>query len=421
MNKIERKLYNLITEEGEVVKNKKTGNVYMVKQFDPNKHDKPSPAEIEKAKADNGGQVPKGETPKGKAGEKPEPKGKPAAPTTGGGSGGSSGLKAPPQQKIDKLNPALSKQKAAINKASSGDANQPAPQKIAASDFKSDAEKDKEQQSQSKGPKGVVDKIKLKQLMPGMDTTKKGVNDVPPEARKEAVTAIDKIAADLIKAKETGGKAENTNLCKVSIPGTNLYCDGNKNIPRDEMPQFRGKPEPGSKADKMQRDKNGEVETSQIFDQMLAKEGIKISEPTAVPPDSLKATQSELVGPKVVGMMGVLEKDCNSGKCDEKDAQDYKNITDPIYVSNDGYVVDGHHRWAAIVSHNVKNPDKQIPMNVRVIDDNIDSVIPKANKFAQDIGIAPKSGKEGTQGGPSSAQTKPIAENKIIKLSSLLK
>jgi hypothetical protein len=376
MNSIERKLYqlvNLLTEEGEIVKNKKTGNVYMVKSFDPSKHDKPTPDEVEKTKAAHGGKIPTSDKPTPQAKPSPTPAGQPA------------------------------KQE---------------PKKIAAVDFKSDAEKKKEP---AKGPEGVADKVKLKQLMPGMDTTKKSVNDVPPEARKEAVTAIDKIAQDLIKAKETGGKAENTNLCKVSIPGTNLYCDGNKNIPRDQMPQFRGKPEPGSQADKMPRDKNGEVETSQIFDQMLEKEGIKISEPTAVPPDSLKATQSELVGPKVVGMMGVLDKDCNSGNCNEKDAQDYKNITDPIYVSNDGYVVDGHHRWAAIVSHNVKNPDKQIPMNVRVIDDKIDSVIPKANKFAQDIGIAAKSGKEGTKGGPEAAQTKPLAEKKTLKLSDFIK
>lgn len=399
MNKIERKLYNLITEEGEIVKNKETGNVYMVKKFDPSKHDKPSPAEIEKTKAANGGTIPTGDKPKPAA--KPQPTAKPAGPA---------------EKPTDKPKPGTPPAPTA-----------PVPQKIAAVDFKSGAEKDKEKPEPvqptktSEKPNATTDRARLKDLMPNMDNTKKGVNDVSPEARQEAVTAIDKIAADLIKAKETGGKAENTNLCKVSIPGTNLYCDGNKNIPRDQMPQFRGKPEPGSEAEKMPKDKNGEVETSHVFDKMLADQGIKVSEGTPVPADSLKATQSELVGPKVVGMMGVLDKDCNNQKCDEKNQQDYKNITDPIYVSNDGYVVDGHHRWAAIVSHNVKNPDKQIPMNVRVIDDTIDKIIPKANKFAQDIGIAAKSGKEGTKGGPPAAQTKPIAENKPIKLSSFLK
>lgn len=374
MNKLEKKLYNLICED-DIVKNKKTGNVYKVKQMDPAKHDKPTPAEIEKTKAQHGGKLPTGDSAVDKKAAAPKPA-------------------------------------AAPGKAE--------PKKIGAADFKTDAEKSKEP-AQSNAPKGAVTGDKLKDLMPNMDTSKKSINDVPPEAKKEAVTMIDKIANDLIKAKETGQKAPNTNLCQVTVPGTNLYCDGNKNIPRDQMPQFRGTPEPGSPADKMDRDRNGEVETSQIFDQMLEKEGIGISKPTPVPPDSLKATQSELVGPKVIGMMGVLDKDCNNQKCDEKATQDYKNITDPIYVSNDGYVVDGHHRWAAITSYNIKNPDKQIPMNVRVIDDKIDNVIPKANKFAQDIGIAAKSGKEGTKGGPPAAQKNPVAENKRIKLSSFFK
>lgn len=414
MNRIERKLYELVSilsEEGnpaldkEISYKAKDGTQKKIVARAALRLPKDHPAHVE---ADKIVQQSKATTAKEKPAEKPADKKpaekpsekKPSTPTT------------PAPQKAE-------------------------PVKIAAADFRTDAEKnaekgprpgvdlgksfDKMKDTQKQGPKGVVTGDKLKDLMPGMDTSKKSINDVPPEAKKEAVTMIDKIANDLIKAKETGEKAPNTNLCVVTVPGTNLYCDGNKNIPRDQMPQFRGKPEPGSEADKMQRDKNGEVETSHIFDKMLADQGIKVSKPTPVPPDSLKATQSELVGPKVIGMMGVLDKDCNNQKCDEKDQQDYKNITDAIYVSNDGYVVDGHHRWAAITSHNIKNPDKQIPMNVRVIDDKIDSIIPKANKFAQDIGIAPKSGKEGTKGGPPAAQTKPMAEKKKLSLANLLK
>ena len=54
------KLKSLLAEE-DVVKNKKTGNVYVVQSFDPNKHDKPSPAEIEKTKQANNGVLPKSE------------------------------------------------------------------------------------------------------------------------------------------------------------------------------------------------------------------------------------------------------------------------------------------------------------------------------------------------------------------------
>ena len=52
-----------LLKEDDIVKNKKTGNVYVVKQFDPAKHDKPTPAEVDKAKAANGGQLPQGEQP----------------------------------------------------------------------------------------------------------------------------------------------------------------------------------------------------------------------------------------------------------------------------------------------------------------------------------------------------------------------
>ena len=48
-----------LLKEDDIVKNKKTGNVYVVKNFDPSKHDKPTPAEINKAKAVNGGELPK--------------------------------------------------------------------------------------------------------------------------------------------------------------------------------------------------------------------------------------------------------------------------------------------------------------------------------------------------------------------------
>jgi hypothetical protein len=162
------------------------------------------------------------------------------------------------------------------------------------------------------------------------------------------------------------------------VPGTNLYCDDNLGIPRDEMPQFKGNASPGSRAAGMEADASGEVDTEPVFREMLQQKGIKTLQ-TEVPADKLKATQKDLVGAKVVGMMGALEKDPNHPK-----------ITAPIYVSRDGYVIDGHHRWAAIVAHNAANPDKQIPMKTTVLDQDIKDAIPMANKFAEDMGIAPK-------------------------------
>jgi hypothetical protein len=233
---------------------------------------------------------------------------------------------------------------------------------------------------------------KLKDLMPNADFSNKPLSQVTPIERQQISTIIDKLAELGKQAKEKGEQAPNFNLCQVSIPGTNLYCDGNIGIPREDMPQFKGTPEPGSPADKLPRDNSGEVDTEEFFKDMLNKKGIKVSDPVNVPADRLKATQSELVGVKVAGMEGVLE---------DPNHPAYKKITAPIYVSNDGYVLDGHHRWAAIVAFNAAHPDKQIPMAVRVIDEPIKPLVKRSNAFAEKIGIKPKAADTGVAGGPS--------------------
>jgi hypothetical protein len=329
------KLKDLLREE-EVVKNKKTGNVYVVQKMDPSKHDKPTPAEIEKTKAANGGQIPKSE---------PQPKQTPTSVPT--------------------------------DKPQKG-------QKLGSGDFKSAAETPKD--------KPKTDIPMLKDLMPNANFDRKPLSAVSPIERQQISTIIDKLAELGKQAKEKGEKAPNFNLCQVSVPGTNLYCDGNKGIPREDMPQFKGTPEPGSIADKLPKDENGEADTEEFFKQMLNKQGIKVSEPAAVPADRLKATQSELVGPKVAGMSKVLA---------DPNHPAYGKITAPIYVSNDGYVLDGHHRWAAVVAHNASNPDNQIPMNVRVIDEPIEPLVKRSNKFAEEIGIRAKKADTGAAGGPS--------------------
>ena len=322
------RLKSLLKEEEQVVKNKKTGNVYVVQNFDASKHDKPTPAEIEKAKAANNGQLPKSE---------PQPTQTPknTAPTKPG-------------------------------------------QKLGGSDFKSAAE----------NPKGGG-VPKLKDLMPNADFSNKSLSQVTPIERQQISTIVDKLAELGNQAKQKGEKAPNFNLCQVSIPGTNLYCDGNKGIPREDMPQFKGTPEPGSIADKLPKDASGEADTEEFFKKMLENNGIKVSEPTSVPPDRLKATQSELVGVKVAGMSKVLA---------DKNHPAYGKITAPIYVSNDGYVLDGHHRWAAVVAHNASNPKNQIPMNIRVIDEPIIPLVKRSNKFAEEIGIRAKAADTGAKG-----------------------
>ena len=213
---------------------------------------------------------------------------------------------------------------------------------------------------------------------------------IPNNDLEKFNTDINKVAKIVQRAKAKGEKAPDINLCDVTIPGTNLYCDDNLGIPRDKMPQFKGKAVPGSRAADMPLDKDGEVDTEPVFKKMLEEKGIKTLQ-TEVPADKLKATQSELGGDKVVGMMGALEKDPH-----------HPSITAPIYVSRDGFVIDGHHRWAAIVAYNAQNPDNQIPMKTTVIDMDIKDAIPMCNKFAKDMGIAAK--KQGETTGKAAEQ-----------------
>jgi hypothetical protein len=217
----------------------------------------------------------------------------------------------------------------------------------------------------TKGPELNVDK-------------QSGIKDIPQKFRSMVSMKIDQLAKAAAEAKAKGEKAPNFNLCDITIPGTNLYCKGNKGIPREDMPQFKGYAKPGSIADKLPKNNDGEVDTESQFKVLLKRNGVAVSEPQEVPADQLKATQTELVGAKVAGMTKALETEPNHPK-----------ITAPIYVSNDGYVLDGHHRWAAVTSSAVAS-GKPAMMNVRVIDMPIKDLVKISNDFADQIGIQQK-------------------------------
>jgi hypothetical protein len=254
-----------------------------------------------------------------------------------------------------------------------------------AKDAEADKETEKIQKPKEDGEFNPIDSKDVAKEMPQADPeTFAGGSDIPdgvtPEELEKFNTDIQKVAQQVADAKAKGEPAPNINLCDVTVPGTNLYCDDNLGIPRDQMPQFKGTAQPGSRAASMDVDASGEVDTEPVFKEMLKEKGIKTLQ-TQIPADKLKATQKDLVGAKVVGMMDVL-KDPNHPA--------FEKITAPIYVSRDGHVIDGHHRWAAIVAHNAANPDNQIPMKTTVLDMDIKDAIPMANKFAEDMGIAAK-------------------------------
>ena len=182
-------------------------------------------------------------------------------------------------------------------------------------------------------------------------------------------------------------------LCKVSVPGTNLFCGDNKGIPRKEMPQLKSKPEPGGKADQMVKagvlklDNEGEVNTEKLFMKKIGKE----AKPARVKVTELKATQNQLVGKKVSLFLNQLQNG-------DPDSEFTRKLNEPIIVSRDPetgemYIVDGHHRWAALVAQDIANGgDGDIEMDVKEVDTPIEELIDQSNEFTKEMGLETKSG-----------------------------
>jgi hypothetical protein len=197
---------------------------------------------------------------------------------------------------------------------------------------------------------------------------------------KEVAVFLEEFHKEVQAMKAAGKKAKNLDLCKVTVPGTNLFCGENKGIPRGDMPQIGGKTRPGTKADKLPKNKDGEVDGTDAFISHLEGKKIEVKR-TKVPAAELKATQTELIGAKVAGMML---------------AKDFDPSERPIFVSRDGYVIDGHHRWAAVVGRDAsdgKLGDRT--MNVQMVDMDIMDVLKEASSWADEFGIKTASFKEG--------------------------
>ena len=200
-------------------------------------------------------------------------------------------------------------------------------------------------------------------------------------AEGEVDDFLDRLNAEIKAAERSGRPTPNINLCRISVPGTNLFCGDNKGVPRKEMPQLGGKPRPGSDASKLPKSGKGEVDGAKKFVEHLEEKGVKVSSDT-VKASSLKASQNELVGAKVVGMKNNRDFDPGSGE---------------IFVSKDGYVIDGHHRWAAQVARDYEDGrGGDLNMKVRVVDMEIMDVLKEANSWADEFGIMPKEAKAGS-------------------------
>jgi hypothetical protein len=189
---------------------------------------------------------------------------------------------------------------------------------------------------------------------------------------------------------------------RLSVKGTNLFAAQNKGIRRINMPQFSGLAQPGTHAEKVAGGAGKFADLTDEFEQHLRDKGIKVERAT-VPAAMLKSTQSELVGAKVAGFANAFL---------HGDPKAVKAMSEPIMVTKDGYVVDGHHRWGAnmLVDAVDGRLASDTPMNVRRVDMEIGAMIPMANAWAQQVGIAPAAAVAGDTGPGAKPAAKAVAK-----------
>ena len=149
-----------------------------------------------------------------------------------------------------------------------------------------------------------------------------------------------------IAAKVRKGIQEAADICKISPP----VCVGNLGLPRSKMPQIEGdlsvvellggdraNPPKGEAIIAAGGSPTDERTTLDQFLDALEDKGVKTRR-RRVPVGNLKATQREIKAAKVYGM------------ADAHLRGNFPNLDKQIVVSNDGHILDGHHRWAALLT-----------------------------------------------------------------------
>lgn len=126
-------------------------------------------------------------------------------------------------------------------------------------------------------------------------------------------------------------RQDNPDLTNLEIVGTHFYTGDNMGIPRDKMPQV----------------------PSGLKDEFLAemdKQGISYKR-VDVSPQALHPIQSEISASKSAQIMLSLQE---KGIGDDDKSR--------IIVSSDNYVIDGHHRWAAILTMSLRDSSVKMPV-----------------------------------------------------------
>lgn len=137
---------------------------------------------------------------------------------------------------------------------------------------------------------------------------------------------------------ETAAVADVLTPDKIFVPGPNL------NLPRAEMPQINRTLVPE-------------------FLNYLRENGVEVYK-DQIPADQLKPIQAEINREKVIGMMKRTDLGGN-----------------PPIISSDGYILDGHHRWLAMLNATYQQGQPAEPMDVWRVDTDMRSLLGLAKKW----------------------------------------
>lgn len=203
----------------------------------------------------------------------------------------------------------------------------------------------------------------------------------------EVATLMSKVEALSKKSARPGSKPPDWDFGLLTVRGTNLFTAENKGLPRIAMPQLNGLAKAGTPAARKAGGAGKFTDLTPEFVAQLGKDGITVKD-VRQPAAHLRATQTQLVGSKVVGIAAAIHRG---------DPKATAMIKEPLFVTRDNYVIDGHHRWAAMMLLDALNGKlgDESTMNTRQINMDIGAAIPYTNAWTTRMGIPPQAAKGG--------------------------
>ena len=144
---------------------------------------------------------------------------------------------------------------------------------------------------------------------------------------KHPVVESENVSALFMKM---ASRQDHPDVTEISVEGTLLFGDDGMGVARKDMPQIDADRRPEFLSD-------------------LAKDGITVKEED-IDPKSLKPIQKEISGSR---SGAIYNKYREAGEIPDQQR---------ILISKDGYVVDGHHTWAASVAFAFDNADTTLPV-----------------------------------------------------------